>query len=116
MRRLNPKMDQTLKQHEVNISEHEKLIDKHEVKLEDIQQDLIDLKVRLGIKDKTNGQVVAYQEQLVTAQMQEREERKEQDEALKEDIRKLDERTWYILTGVVLSILLEIGFMLFKGG
>ena len=92
------------------------MIDKHEYKLEDIQQDLIDVKVRLGIKDKTNGQVVDYQRQLVEAQTQERAERKEQDRLLREDIERVDSRTWYILTGVVLSILLEIGFMLFKGG
>ena len=102
-------MDQTLKH-------HEDLIDKHEVKLEDIQSDIFDLKVRLGIKDKTNGQVVAYQEQLVLAQTQEREERKEQDAQLHAEIKKLDDRTWYILTGVILSILLEIGFILFRGG
>ena len=102
-------MDQTLKL-------HEDMIDKHEYKLEDIQQDLIDVKVRLGIKDKTNGQVVDYQRQLVEAQTQERAERKEQDRLLREDIERVDSRTWYILTGVVLSILLEIGFMLFKGG
>ena len=102
-------MDQTLKN-------HEELIDKHEVKLEDIQQDLIDLKVRLGIKDKTNGQVVQYQKDLVEAQERERVERKENDALLRDEIKRLDDKTWYILTGVILSILLEIGFMVFKGG
>ena len=102
-------MDQTLKH-------HEELIDKHEYKLEDIQQDLTDVKVRLGIKDKTNGQVIQYQQDLVDAQEQERIERKENDAQLREDIKRLDDRTWYILTGVILSILLEIGFMVFKGG
>lgn len=102
-------MDQTLKH-------HEELIDKHEYKLEDIQQDLIDVKVRLGIKDKTNGQVIQYQKDLVDAQEQERAERKEADTRLMEDIKRIDDRTWYILTGVILSILLEIGFVLFKGG
>ena len=100
-------MDNTLKH-------HGDLIDKHEVKLEDIQSDILDLKVRLGIKDKTNGQVIEYHHQLVEAQKHERDKRKEEDARLHEEIRKLDERTWYILTGVVLSILLEIGFMLFK--
>lgn len=92
------------------------MIDKHEYKLEDIQQDLIDVKVRLGIKDKTNGQVVEYQKQLVDAQEHERVERKEADNRLNEKIDRVDDKTWYILTGVIASILLEIGFMLFKGG
>lgn len=94
-------VDQTLKQ-------HEELIDKHEVKLEDIQKDLIDIKVRLGIKDKTNGQVVEYQEQLIHAQETERAERKEEDARLREDIRRVETKTWFILTGVILAILLQI--------
>jgi hypothetical protein len=94
---------------------HEEMIDKHEYKLEDIQKDLIDIKVRLGIKDKTNGQVIDYQKQLVDAQEQERTERKEADKSLNAKVDKLDDRTWYILTGVVLSILLEIAFVLIKG-
>ena len=97
------------------LEHHEELIDKHEYKLEDIQQDLIDVKVRLGIKDKTNGQVVEYQKQLVDAQEQERLERKEADKELKEDIKRLDDKTWYILSGVILSILMEIGFMFIRG-
>lgn len=95
-------MNQTLK-------EHEELIDKHEVKLEDIQQDLIDLKVRLGIKDKTNGQVVKYQQDLEDAQERERAERKEQDSILMSRIDKVDERLWFIVTGIILMVLLEIG-------
>lgn len=102
-------MDQTLKA-------HEEIIDRHEYKLEDIQQDLIDVKVRLGIKDKTNGQVVQYQKDLVDAQEKEIEERKEADALLREDIRKVDEKTWYILTGVILAILLEIAPKLVGGG
>ena len=94
-------MDQTLKQ-------HEELIDKHEVKLEDIQKDLIDIKVRLGIKDKTNGQVIEYQQQLVDAQEKEREERVLGDAQLREDIKRVDDKTWMILTGVILAILIEI--------
>lgn len=94
-------MDQTLKQ-------HEELIDKHEVKLEDIQQDLIDVKVRLGIKDKTNGQVVEYQKTLVEAQERERQERVKGDTQLRDDIKRLDDKTWMILSGVILAILIEI--------
>lgn len=94
-------MDQTLKQ-------HEELIDKHEVKLEDIQKDLIDIKVRLGIKDKTNGQVIEYQQQLVDAQEKEREERVRGDAQLREDIKRVDDKTWMILSGVILSILVQI--------
>lgn len=102
-------VDQTLKQ-------HEELIDKHDTRLDNIQQDLIDLKVRLGIKDKTNGQVIQYQKDLVEAQEQEKTERKEQDAILMSRIDKVDERLWYIATGVGISILLEIGFYLIKGG
>ena len=95
---------------------HDETLDKHEDKLDSIQRDLTDLKVRLGIKDKTNGQVIEYQKQLVDAQNLERAERKEEISQLREEYDKLDARTWYILSGVVLSILLEIGFMLMKGG
>lgn len=98
-------MDQTLKQ-------HEELIDKHEFKLEDIQKDLIDIKVRLGIKDKTNGQVIEYQQQLVDAQEKEREERVRGDTQLREDIKRVDDKTWMILTGVILAILIEVVQML----
>ena len=101
---------------EQTLKAHEEMIDKHEYKLEDIQRDLIDIKVRLGIKDKTNGQVIDYQKQLVDAQENERSERKEADNQLNLKIDKLDNRTWYILTGVILSILLEISFVLIKGG
>lgn len=100
-------MDQTLKM-------HEEMIDKHEYKLEDIQQDLIDVKVRLGIKDKTNGQVVQYQKDLVEAQEKEREERKEQDAMIMNRIDKVDERLWFIVTGIILMVLLEIGLFLFQ--
>lgn len=100
-------MDQILKS-------HEEMIDKHEYKLEDIQQDLIDVKVRLGIKDKTNGQVVQYQQDLVDAQEQERAERKEQDAILMDRIDKVDERLWFIVTGIILMVLLEIGLFLLQ--
>ncbi len=100
-------MDQTLKQ-------HESMIENHEVKLEDIQKDLIDLKVRLGIKDKTNGQVVEYQRQLVDAQEKERDDRKEQDRVLLERIDKIDERIWYLAVGIGVSVLLEIAVFISK--
>ena len=100
-------MDETLKH-------HEELIDKHEYKLEDIQQDLTDLKVRLGIKDKTNGQVVKYQQELIDAQEKERDERKEQDAILMSRIDKVDERLWFIVTGIILMVLLEIGLFIIQ--
>ena len=92
------------------------MIDKHEDKLEKIQTDLTDIKVRLGIKDKTNGQVIAYQQQLIDANQQEISDRKEQDalilslmEKVNDRIDKIDERIWYLATGVLISIMLEIG-------
>ena len=94
-------MDKTLKQ-------HEEMIDSHEVKLEDIQQNLIDIKVRLGLKDITNGNVVKYQEELVKAQEKERNERKEQDQLLMTRIDKIDEKLWQIVAGMILVVLLEI--------
>lgn len=100
-------MDQTLKQ-------HEELIDKHDTRLDDIQRDLTDVKVRLGIKDKTNGQVIKYQKDLVEAQEQERAERKEQDEFLLSRIDKIDERLWFVVTGIILVVLLEIGLFLLQ--
>ena len=96
------------------LKSHEEMIDKHEYKLEDIQQDLIDVKVRLGIKDKTNGQVVQYQQDLVDAQEQERAERKEQDAILMDRIDRVDERLWFIVTGIILMVLLEIGLFLLQ--
>ena len=95
-------MDQRLKN-------HEKVIDEHNSEICHIRQDLVDIKTRLGIKDLTNGQVVEYQKQLADAIALEREERKAMDE-------KLDNRTWYILTGIIIAILLEIAFALFSGG
>lgn len=90
------------------------MIENHEVKLEDIQKDLIDLKVRLGIKDKTNGQVVEYQKQLVDAQEKERDDRKEQDRLLLERIDKIDERIWYLVVGIGVSVLLEIAVFIIQ--
>ena len=98
------------------LEQHEDMIDKHEDKLEKIQTDLTDIKVRLGIKDKTNGQVIAYQQQLIDANQQEIADRKEQDalilglmEKVNDRIDKIDERIWYLATGVLISIMLEIG-------
>lgn len=98
------------------LEQHEDMIDKHEDKLEKIQMDLTDIKVRLGIKDKTNGQVIAYQQQLIDANQQEIADRKEQDalilglmEKVNDRIDKIDERIWYLATGVLISIMLEIG-------
>ena len=98
------------------LEQHEDMIDKHEDKLEQIQTDLTDIKVRLGIKDKTNGQVLEYQKQLVDANQKEIDDRKEQDalirtmmERLDSRIDKIDERIWYLATGVLISIMLEIG-------
>jgi Skp family chaperone for outer membrane proteins len=98
------------------LEQHEDMIDKHEDKLEKIQTDLTDIKVRLGIKDKTNGQVLAYQQQLIDENQKEIENRKEQDalllalmEKLNDRVDKVDERIWYIATGVLISIMLEIG-------
>lgn len=87
------------------LEQHEGLIDKHEDKLLNIQQDITDIKVRLGIKDLTNGQVVEYHKNLLDALREEKKERKAMDE-------KLDNRTWYILTAVIIAILLEIGLSL----
>ena len=100
-------MDQTLKQ-------HEELIDKHDVRLDKIQSDLTDIKVRLGLKDISNGNVLKYQEELVKAQEQEREDRKEQDRLLLEQISKIDERLWYLAVGIGVSVVLEIGVFIIQ--
>lgn len=98
------------------LEQHEDMIDKHEDKLEKIQTDLTDIKVRLGIKDKTNGQVLQYHKDLIEANQTEINERKEQDahilalmEKINERIDKVDERVWVIATGVLVSIMIEIG-------
>lgn len=91
------------------------MIDKHEDRLDKIQTDLTDIKVRLGIKDKTNGQVVKYQEQLVANQMMEINERKENDALIRSEIAKLDERLWYIVTGILIVIVFDV-LALFVGG
>ena len=96
-----PKMDQTLK-------EHSQLIEKHDDRIDHIQRDITDIKVRLGLKDISNGNVLKYQEELVKAQEQEREERKEQDRLLMELISRIDERIWYLVVGIILSDMLEI--------
>jgi len=97
------------------LEQHEDMIDKHEDRLDKIQTDLTDIKVRLGIKDKTNGQVVKYQEQLVANQMMEINERKENDALIRSEIAKLDERLWYIVTGILIVIVFDV-LALFIGG
>lgn len=96
------------------LEDHEQMIDKHDTRLDKIQQDLTDVKVRLGLKDITNGNVVKYQEDLVKAQEQERSERKEQDRALLERIDKIDERLWYLAVGIGVSVLLEIAVFIIQ--
>lgn len=108
--------DSELKKHDYAIDKHDELLDEHDDEICHIRRDLVDIKTRLGIKDLTNGQVQKYQEELIKSVVEEKMERKEQDAILREDIKSLDDKTWYILTGVILSILLEIGFMVFKGG
>lgn len=100
-------MNQTLK-------EHEHMIDEHDVRLDKIQNDITDIKVRLGLKDISNGNVVKYQEDLVKAQENEREERKEQDRLLLEQIAKIDERLWYLAVGIGVSVLLEIAVFIIQ--
>ena len=94
---------------------HEDMIDKHEDRLDKIQTDLTDIKTRLGIKDITNGQVVKYQEQLVENQRMEINERKENDALIRGDLAKLDERLWYIVTGILIVIVFDV-LALFIGG
>jgi len=100
-------MDQTLK-------EHEHLIDEHDDKLSNIQQDITDIKVRLGIKDLTNGQVVDYQKRLSDDIADERKERKEQDNLLRESLKSMDDKIWFIVTGIILMVLLEIGLFVLQ--
>lgn len=107
--------DSELKKHDYAIDKHDEILDEHDDEICHIRRDLVDIKTRLGIKDLTNGQVQKYQEELIKSVVEEKMERKEQDAILREDIKSLDDKTWYILTGVILSILLEIGFMMFKG-
>lgn len=101
-------MDQTLKQ-------HEDLIDKHEDRLEIIQQDLVDIKTRLGIKDLTNGQVVEYQKQLADAIKEEKNERKEQDSLLRADLKSIDSKTWWILGSVIFEIVMGVAIAILGG-
>lgn len=114
-------VDQTLR-------EHEHMIDEHDIRLETLQSDvntiksdlnnvgtnINDVKVRLGIKDKTNGQVLEYYKQLIDAQEKEREDRKEQDRLLFERLDKVDERIWYLVVGIGISVLLEIGVFIIQ--
>lgn len=99
------RLDQTLK-------EHRQIIEKHDDRIDHIQRDITDIKIRLGLKDISNGNVLKYQEELVKAQEQEREERKEQDRMLMELISRIDERIWYLVVGIILSVMLEIGIFI----
>ena len=94
------------------LEQHEHMIDDHQDKLDNIQQNLIDIKVRLGIKDKTNGNVVKYQQELVKAQEEERSERKEQDALLRSDVKEVNDRLWMLTTGVILLVILEFGLFI----
>lgn len=94
-------MDQTLKN-------HEDVIEEHDSEICHIRQDLVDIKTRLGIKDLTNGQVVEYQKRLADAIDEEKRERKEQDKVLREDIKAVDDKTWTILTGIIILGILAI--------
>lgn len=97
-----------MKQHEVLIDKHEDKIDRIQSDVSDVKQGLTDVKTRLGIKDLTNGQVVEYQKQLVKAIEDEKVERKEQDNFLREDIKDIRNITWMIMVSVVFAVLLEI--------
>lgn len=110
------KHDSVIGSHDNELRKHDEILDEHDDEICHIRQDLVDIKTRLGIKDLTNGQVQKYQEELIKSVVEEKMERKEQDAILREDIKSVDSKTWYILTGVILSILLEIGFILFRGG
>lgn len=101
-------MDQSLK-------EHEEVLEEHGSEICHIRQDLIDIKTRLGIKDLTNGQVVEYQKQLADAIKEERDERKEQDRILREDLKGIDSRIWWILGSVIFEIVLGIGLAIVGG-
>ena len=90
------------------LEQHEELLDKHDDDLCHIRKDLIDIKTRLGIKDLTNGQVKEYQEQLVKSLEDEKAERKEQDRVLREDLKSIDNKVWFIVTGIILLGLLDI--------
>lgn len=88
----------------------ENKVNEHDTKISSIQQDLIDIKTRLGIKDITNGQVVKYQEELLKKQEDEVAERKAQDSILREDIQILSNRIWELVIGVFLLVALEVLF------
>ena len=90
------------------IQHHDELLEEHDEDICQIRQDLIDIKTRLGIKDLTNGQVVKYQEKLAQSLDDEREERKESDRLLREEIKSLDNKVWAIVVGIIIVILMNI--------
>lgn len=87
---------------------HHEVIDKHEAKIDKIQQDVVDIKTRLGIKDITNGQVLKYHKDLIKAHEDEICNRKEADALLREQINKVENRTWMILVGIIIVFLGQI--------
>ena len=103
------RLDRTLKLHDDILEEHGK-------KLDHIQTDLTDVKVRLGIKDKSNGQVVKYQKELVDKIESEKNERKEQDRQLKAEIKSIDTKIWFVVTGMIFAILIEVASIIISLG
>lgn len=96
------------------IQEHDDQLEEHESDICHIRQDLVDIKTRLGIKDLTNGQVLKYYEQLTQTLDDEKQERKESDKVLREDIKEIDNKLWAIVTGIILMCLLNIGLFIFQ--
>ena len=107
-------MDRTLKSHKSVIDKHDELLDEHNDEICHIRRDLVDIKTRLGIKDLTNGQVQKYQEELIKSVVEEKMERKEQDNLLRESLKSLDDKIWFIVTGIILMVLLEIGLFILQ--
>lgn len=96
------------------IQEHDDQLEEHESDICRIRQDLVDIKTRLGIKDLTNGQVLKYYEQLTQTLDDEKQERKESDKVLREDIKEIDNKLWAVVTGIILMCLLNIGLFVFQ--
>lgn len=90
------------------LEEHDALLNEHEDDIRQIHTDIIDIKTRLGIKDMTNGQVVEYQQELKNRLDEERAERKESDKVLREDIKSVDNKVWFVVTGIIIVIAINI--------
>lgn len=93
---------------ESTIEHHEKMIENHDEDICNIRQDLVDIKTALGIKDLTNGQVREHQEQLAKAIEDEKLERKEHDKFLLDELKSIDTKIWFIVTGIILLGILDI--------